>query len=101
VLRIVQDLKSKGRTIIFSTHIMTEAEKICDEIAIIERGSILAKGNLDSLRREHGGGSLEDVFVSTVEKVTPRKRGAPGSGCGHERESLGGVPEGAARRHAR
>jgi sodium transport system ATP-binding protein len=78
VLRIVQDLKSKGRTIIFSTHIMTEAEKICDEIAIIERGSILAKGNLDSLRREHGGGSLEDVFVSTVEKVTPEEAGRAG-----------------------
>ena len=69
VLRIVLDLKSKGRTIIFSTHIMTEAERICDEIAIIERGSILAKGSVDSLRQSNGGGSLEDVFVSTVDKV--------------------------------
>jgi len=69
VLRIVLDLRSKGRTIIFSTHIMTEAERICDEIAIIERGSILAKGSVDSLRQSNGGGSLEDVFVSTVDKV--------------------------------
>ena len=49
--------------------IMTEAERICDEIAIIERGSILAKGSVDSLRQSNGGGSLEDVFVSTVDKV--------------------------------
>ena len=69
VLRIVQDLKSKGRTIVFSTHIMTEAERICDEIAIIERGSILAQGTVETLRRGYGGGSLEDVFVQTVGEV--------------------------------
>ena len=70
VLRIVQDLKSKGRTIVFSTHIMTEAERICDEIAIIEAGSILAQGTVESLRRGNGGGSLEDVFVHTVGEVS-------------------------------
>ena len=69
VLRIVRDLRAKGRTIIFSTHIMTEAERICDEIAIIEKGSILAQGTVDSLRRENGGGSLEDVFVKMVGEV--------------------------------
>jgi sodium transport system ATP-binding protein len=70
VLRIVQELKAKGRTIIFSTHIMTEAERICDEIAIIEQGSILAQGSVVALQSMNGGGSLEDVFVSTVQKVT-------------------------------
>ncbi|TMQ58443.1 MAG: ABC transporter ATP-binding protein [Candidatus Eisenbacteria bacterium] len=69
VLRIVRDLSAKGRTVIFSTHIMTEAERICDEIAIIEKGSILAQGTVDSLKRENGGGSLEDVFVKTVGEV--------------------------------
>jgi sodium transport system ATP-binding protein len=70
VLRIVKDLKAKGRTIIFSTHIMTEAERICDEIAIIERGSILTQGSVISLVNGNGGGSLEDVFVKTVGEVT-------------------------------
>jgi len=70
VMRIVQDLKAKGRTIIFSTHIMTEVERICDEIAIIERGSILAQGSVGALQKQNGGGSLEDVFVSTVGAVT-------------------------------
>jgi len=69
VLRIVQDLRSRGRTIIFSTHIMTEAERICDEIAIIERGSILAHGTVDALCSKNGGCSLEDLFVKTVEEV--------------------------------
>ena len=66
VLGLVEDLKSKGRTVIFSTHIMTEAERICDEIAIIEKGSILAQGTLDDLRRRAGKTTLEDVFVDVV-----------------------------------
>ncbi|HZE19134.1 MAG TPA: ABC transporter ATP-binding protein [Candidatus Angelobacter sp.] len=69
VLRIVQDLKTKGRTIIFSTHIMTEAERICDEIAIIERGRILAQGTVESLRQRSNQNSLEDVFVEIVGSV--------------------------------
>ncbi len=70
VLKIVRDLRAKGRTIIFSTHIMTEAERICDEIAIIERGSILAQGSVGALKSGNGGGTLEDVFVKTVGEVT-------------------------------
>jgi len=70
VIRIVKDLRARGRTIIFSTHIMTEAERICDEVAIIERGAILAQGTVAELRSGHGGGSLEDVFVQTVGEVT-------------------------------
>lgn len=70
VIRIVQDLRARGRTIIFSTHIMTEAERICDEVAIIERGSILAQGTVAALRSGHGGSSLEDVFVQAVGEVT-------------------------------
>ena len=66
VLALVQELKGKGRTVIFSTHIMTEAERICDEIAIIEEGRLLAQGNLESLRSRAPNRSLEDVFVDVV-----------------------------------
>jgi sodium transport system ATP-binding protein len=66
VLQLIQDLKGKGRTVIFSTHIMTEAERICDEIAIIERGSLLAEGSLESIRGRSATRSLEDVFVDVV-----------------------------------
>jgi len=69
VLKIVRDLRAKGRTIIFSSHVMIEAERICDEIAIIEKGSILAQGTVESVRRDNGDGSLEDVCVQTVGEV--------------------------------
>ena len=67
VLALVHELKEKGRTVIFSTHIMTEAERICDEIAIIEKGSILKQGTLASLGAGNGSASLEDVFVEAVK----------------------------------
>jgi len=66
----VVDLKKKGRTVIFSTHIMTEAERICDEIAIIEKGTILKQGSLATLGAGNGSGNLEDVFIEVVKGVT-------------------------------
>ena len=69
VLALIVDLKRQGRTIIYSTHIMTEAERICDEVAIIERGKILAHGSLESIRNQSASRSLEDVFVEVVTGV--------------------------------
>jgi ABC-2 type transport system ATP-binding protein len=55
VLReIISELKAGGRTIIFSTHIIDHAEKICDHVAIIARGSKIADGTLAQVKREHG-----------------------------------------------
>jgi len=69
VLSLIQELKKKGRTVIYSTHIMTEAERICDEIAIIEKGRILAQGSVEALRQKSNQSSLEDVFVELVGSV--------------------------------
>jgi sodium transport system ATP-binding protein len=64
--RVIRDLRDAGKTIIFSTHIMSEAEKLCDRIAIIHRGSILASDTLDGLRQRSGQHYLEDIFVHFV-----------------------------------
>ena len=66
VLDLVRDFRGRGRTVIFSTHIMTEAERVCDEVAIIEKGDILAQGSVDSVRHRAASGSLEDAFVEVV-----------------------------------
>jgi sodium transport system ATP-binding protein len=66
VIDLIGSMKSRGRTVIFSTHIMTEPERICDEIAIIERGSILAQGSVSALRDRYEGASLEDAFIAVV-----------------------------------
>jgi len=47
--RVIEKIKQKGRTIILTTHYMEEAEKLCDEIAIMDQGKIIAKGTPKTL----------------------------------------------------
>jgi sodium transport system ATP-binding protein len=56
-------LREQGKTIILSTHIMSEAEKLCDRIAIVNRGCLLAQGTLEELRAATELHYLEDIFV--------------------------------------
>lgn len=66
VVDTIKELRSEGKTIIFSTHIMSEAERLCDRIAIIHSGRILACGTLQALRDATGQHYLEDIFVQYV-----------------------------------
>lgn len=65
----IKELRAEGKTIIFSTHIMSEAERLCDRIAIIHKGRILASGTLDELREDTGSRYLEDIFVHYVKQA--------------------------------
>jgi sodium transport system ATP-binding protein len=67
--RIVRELRDQGKTIIFSTHVMPEAERVCDRIAIMHRGHILAVGTLDEHRERTGLHYLEDIFVAELERA--------------------------------
>jgi len=51
----IEALNRDGRTVIYTTHYMEEAERLCDRIAIVERGRLLALGTLDELLAAHGG----------------------------------------------
>jgi len=63
---VIREFRSHGKTILFSTHIMSEAEKLCDRIAIIHAGRILACQNLEGLRQATGERYLEDIFVHYI-----------------------------------
>jgi ABC-2 type transport system ATP-binding protein len=52
---IVVELSRSGKTILFSTHIMEQAEKLCDSVCIIARGEKVIDGSLTEVKREHGG----------------------------------------------
>ncbi len=67
---ILTELKVQGKTILFSTHIMSEAEKLCDRIAILHEGRILACGTLEALRQRTGSHYLEDIFVSCIKEAS-------------------------------
>jgi sodium transport system ATP-binding protein len=66
VLQTIARFRDLGRCILFSTHIMREVEKLCDRVAILHRGRVLACGTLDELRREHGQTDLEEIFFSLL-----------------------------------
>jgi len=67
--QIIAELRADGKTILFSTHIMSEAEKLCDRIAIIHRGRIHACDTFANLRNATGEHYLEDIFVHYVERA--------------------------------
>jgi len=61
---ILQDQVRRGATIFLTTHVLEVVERLCDRVAIIDRGKIVRCGTLEELRA--GGESLEDAFVRIV-----------------------------------
>jgi len=68
LLKTVLELRDQGKCIVFSTHIMREAEKLCDRIAIVHRGYILAEGPLEELRDRHHEHDLEELFFQLISR---------------------------------
>src|SRR5688572_29044968 len=66
LLQTVAQLRDQGKCIIFSTHIMREAERLCDRIAIMHRGHILAEGRLADLQSRFGENDLEELFFRLI-----------------------------------
>ncbi|HLP02503.1 MAG TPA: ATP-binding cassette domain-containing protein [Opitutaceae bacterium] len=66
IVRFVRGCRERGKTVIYSTHVMAEAEKLCDVIGIIHNGRLVAEGSLEMLRARFGERDLEDVFVKAV-----------------------------------
>ena len=64
--KAIQELREDGKAILFSTHIMSEAERLCDRIAIIDKGRIRATGDLEGLRAATSLHYLEDIFVHYI-----------------------------------
>ena len=69
IVSFIQESRQAGKCVIFSTHIMSEADRLCDEIAIIHRGHIVAQGTIDALRQETGEAKVEDVFLSVLARA--------------------------------
>ncbi len=61
---LLRQIADHGATVFFSTHILEIAERMCDRVAIINKGEIIAVGTMDELRAGGTGGSLEDIFLS-------------------------------------
>jgi sodium transport system ATP-binding protein len=72
IVAFVRQCRERGKTVIYSTHVMSEAEKLCDVIGIIHGGALRAEGTLAELRARTGEADLEDSFVKIVSMEAPR-----------------------------
>lgn len=68
VADLASKLKSQGRTILLSTHILSDIERVCDHIAIMNRGKVLVAVELEALLKSHPGQTLEDIYLETVRR---------------------------------
>ncbi|MBI6875304.1 ATP-binding cassette domain-containing protein [Clostridium aciditolerans] len=68
--RIVQDFikkcKSDNKAVIFSSHSMSEVEKLCDRIIIIHKGRIIETGTITSLKSKYNNNDMEEIFMKLV-----------------------------------
>jgi ABC-2 type transport system ATP-binding protein len=76
VMDLLQRLAQKGVTLFFTSHVLDVVERLCDEVAIIDHGRIVAQGSLDQIRAQREVGkdaSLEDVFLKLVAADVKRE----------------------------
>jgi len=69
VTDLLRRLAQKGVTMFFTSHVLDVAERLCDEVAIIDRGRLVAQGTLEQIRAQREVGqdaTLEDVFLKLV-----------------------------------
>jgi ABC-2 type transport system ATP-binding protein len=66
----VEKLHNEGMTIIYTTHYMEEAERLCDRIGIIDNGEIIAQGTLDELKKS---GSMKETVMISFTNLTDER----------------------------
>ncbi|MCC6415486.1 MAG: ATP-binding cassette domain-containing protein [Opitutaceae bacterium] len=66
IVKFVRQCRDRGKTVIYSTHVMSEVEKICDRIGIIHAGRLVAEGTLAELRARFDETDMEEIFVKAV-----------------------------------
>jgi ABC-2 type transport system ATP-binding protein len=67
--RYIRQLHREGTTILLTTHYLEEAEELCEEIALIQGGKLIARDSADGLRRHFGADTLADVYIKAMAGV--------------------------------
>ncbi|MBC8167446.1 MAG: ATP-binding cassette domain-containing protein [Bryobacteraceae bacterium] len=67
----ILEAKTNGKCVILSTHIMEEAEYLCDRIAVVHAGRLQALGTMDELRLQTGKQRLREIFLTLIHQATP------------------------------
>ena len=70
ILDFMKQEKKKGKTILYSTHYMEEAENICDKVIMINKGMVIQAGTPEEIKKQTGTTCLRDAFFSMIGGVT-------------------------------
>jgi sodium transport system ATP-binding protein len=76
VMEFIEEARDMGKTIIFSTHIMSEVERLCDHVCVIHDGRIRGEGSLEGLKAQTGEPTLERAFLRLVRSDVHAPGGA-------------------------
>jgi sodium transport system ATP-binding protein len=66
IIMLIRECRAAGKTVIFSSHIMSEVDMLCDNLAIINNGRLIFSGSMDSFRAEAAADSLTEAFIRIV-----------------------------------
>lgn len=68
IINYLKALNDQGTTLIYTSHQLSEAEELCEQVAMLDVGQIIARGNIHSLLKEHKYESLEELFINLTGK---------------------------------
>ncbi len=66
VWSLIVALRDEGRTVVLTSHYMDEVERLCDRVAVMRRGRVVARGTPEELVAAGGGSNLEDAFIALM-----------------------------------
>ncbi len=69
IIELIRACKAEGKTVIFSSHIMSEVDLLCDELAIINKGKLIYADTMAGFRKESGTASLTETFIRIVSNA--------------------------------
>jgi sodium transport system ATP-binding protein len=72
MIDFIEEMKHRGKSVIFSTHILSEAERLCDRIGVMSQGRLFAVGSLDELRQRTGATYLDAIFKALVQEAAAK-----------------------------
>ena len=70
ILDFIKNEKKKGKTILYSTHYMEEAENICDNVVMINKGNVIKTGTPEQIKKETETTNLRDAFFALIGGVS-------------------------------